>query len=185
MERGMEMQRVLNDRWVHKKRHGVQWNIYFFPFWSWELKALLPYHDLPFEELKPENLSEIEITWPSGRRHWPQIHQYSQSWSLQTKFLRTLQHSQWVWARQGVFRQKVMILITKAGIQAEVCSGQKLIPASSHPVGLTAPSGLIGAHGYKVKAFFFGHWWWKHIYNVRGNYDTKIPLSNHVVYISP
>lgn len=47
-----------------------------------------------------------------------------------------------------------MILITKAGIQAEVCSGQKLIPASSHPAGLTAPSGLIGAHGYKVKAFF-------------------------------
>ena len=48
-----------------------------------------------------------------------------------------------------------MILITKAGIQAEVCSGQKLVPASSHPAGPTAPSGLIGAHGYKVKAFFF------------------------------
>ena len=54
-----------------------------------------------------------------------------------------------------MFRQKVMILITKAGIQAEVCSGQKLVPASSHPAGLTAPSGLIGAHGYKVKTFFF------------------------------
>jgi len=36
--------------------------IYIFSFLELGAESLLPYHDLPFEELKPENLSEIEIT---------------------------------------------------------------------------------------------------------------------------
>ena len=40
--------------------------IYIFSFLELGAESLLPYHDLPFEELKPENLSEIEINLPLG-----------------------------------------------------------------------------------------------------------------------
>lgn len=149
---------------------------------SWKAPWSFPHHGLPFKEFKLENLSEVEITWPVL-----QVLTSDPSESPMLKFTNRASQNPathlWGLARHGcVFRQKVKILITKAGIQGEVCSGHKPDPASSDPDRWIAYSGTIGVHVSKRQGIFLS-FMMKTLFIMSGEIMRyKFPLSNHIKF---